>query len=517
MALTISADARLDGREELIAKLKPAGSPSDTDLILYAYEAWGEDCVKHLIGDFAFAIHDSNSQRLFCARDHFGVKPFFYARLGDDFIYSTNLNELRQDPRVSDTLNEMAIGDYLLFGVNQDLSTTTFKDIQRLPPGHSLTVTEGSIKIHPYWTSPAPNEVRFRDPASYVERFSELLSTAIEDRLRTERVAISMSGGLDSTSIAAIARTKLPNDSAVQAFTVVYDKLIPDEERYYSTVAATHLGIPITHLAADGYSLFDEQVPGDMDQAEPFLISAQTAQFNNLLRLCAAHGRVALTGYDGDAFMNEPGRWRFGVRSKLKRLFGKPRPEVALPQWIDESFAARTQLLDRLKQSWGRPVSLASPANPVWTALFEAYDRSATKLDLDVRHPFIDVRLVEFLSAIPVHPWRVKKQILRLAMKDKLPPVVINRPKTPLAGNPALQLVRHASVRWLDSFEVNPRLRDFVNLKLRRCVADEQTSDGLWANLRIYALNYWLTNSQPIVRRATTTQVNNRACMTSVA
>jgi len=172
-----------------------------------------------------------------------------------------------------------------------------------------------------------------------------------------------------------------------------------------------------------------------------------------------------------------------------------------LPEWIDESFAKRTHLLDRWKQSWTNPGNPASPANPIWTALFEGYDPGATRLTLEVRHPFIDVRLVEFLAAIPVHPWRVKKNILRLAMKDRLPAVVLNRPKTPLAGSPALQLVRHASVRWLDSFEVSPQLKEFVNLDLRRSIADEQTSDGLRASLRVFALNYWLTNSQPSDRR----------------
>ena len=509
---TITANARLDGRSELANKLALKQSATDDDLILHAYEAWGEDCVKHLIGDFAFAIRDDRTRRLFCARDHFGVKPFFYALAGDELIFSNSLNEIRMDPRVSDTLNEIAIGDYLLFGVNQDLSTTTFKDIQRLPPGHTLTFAGGSIKIHPYWKPSIPRKIRFRDANDYVERFSELLATAIQDRLGPDRVAVLMSGGLDSTSIAAVARAKR------HAFTVVYDNLIPDEERHYSTIAANHLNIPITHLSADRYSLFEERIPGDMNQPEPFLLSPLTAQYNDLLRLCASHSRVALTGYDGDAFMNEPGRWHFGIRSKLKRMFGKPSAEIALPEWIDESFAKRTRLLDRWKKSWNSRVDLASPANPLWTALFEGYDRSVTKLDLEVRHPFIDVRLVEFLSAIPAHPWRVKKHILRLAMKDKLPPAIINRPKTPLAGNPALQLVRHASVRWLDSFEVNPQLRDFVNLKLRPPVASEQTSDGLWANLRIFALNYWLTNSQPIVRRATTNQViDERTCMASVA
>ena len=519
MALTITADARIDGRDELINKLKRRltvkESPTDTDLLVYVYEAWGEDCVKHLIGDFAFAIYDDRSRRLFCARDHFGVKPFFYALSGDKLIFSNSINEIRQDLCVSDTLNEIAIGDYLLFGVNQDLSTTTFKDIKRLPPGHTLTFDGSSVTIRRYWTASIPHEIRFPDANAYVERLSELLMTAIQDRLRTDRVAVLMSGGLDSTSVAAIARTNC------HAFTVVYDSLIPDEERHYSTIAANHLRIPITHLSADQYSLFEERIAGDMNQPEPFLLSPLTAQFNDLLRLCANHSHVALTGWDGDAFMNEP---QTSFRSKLRQLFPK---RARLPQWIDPSFANRTSLLDRLinpiNQSpvnpiRGRPSATRLLNSPVWTSLFEGYHRSSTKLDLEIRHPLIDVRLVEYLLSVPATPWCVNKHILREAIKRQLPAAIVNRPKTALAGDPALQLTRCASVRWLDSFEVNPQLRDFVNLKLRQPVAGEQTSDGLWANLRIFALNYWLTNSQPIVRRATTNQVsNNRTCITSVA
>jgi len=510
--LWLKANARIDGREELIAKLKdkltPERSPTDAELILHAYQAWGDTCVKHLIGDFAFAIWDNRSQRFFCARDHFGVKPFFFTHISGVFNFSRSLNELRRDPRVSDELNETAIGDYLLFGVNQDLSTTTFKDIQRLPPGHTLTVTKESITVQRYWTPELSSEVRFRDRNSYVERFSELLILAVKDRLRTDRAAVLMSGGLDSTSVAAVAC----KHSNLQACTVVYDELIPDEERYYSTAAANHLGIPITHVVADRYSLFDEQVPGDMNQPEPFLLSPLTAQFNTSLRLCASHGRVALTGWDGDAFMNKPRPSRLKIRTRIKRLLRKRPPDPMLPEWVDESFAKQTNLHERLKHYSNHP------ANPVWASLFEGYDPGATKLDLEVRHPLIDVRLVEYLLSIPAVPWCVNKHILRLAMKDRLPATVLNRPKTALAGDPALQLVRRGSVRWLDSFEVNPQLSDFVNLDLRRSIADEQTPDGLWANLRIFALNYWLANSQPIDRRITENQIDkNRAYQTSIA
>jgi asparagine synthase (glutamine-hydrolysing) len=518
--LTIQANARIDARDELTTKLGLHGSATDSELILHAYEKWGDDCVKHFIGDFAFAISDNRRQRYFCARDHFGVKPFYYTYIDGQFAFSSSLNELRFDPRVSNALNEIAVGDYLLFGVNQDLSATIFKDIQRLPPGHTLTVANGSITVQPYWTPEPSTEVRFRDPGSYVERFSELLSRAVADRVNTDRVSISMSGGLDSTSLAAISHSQ---NKEVHAFTVVYDSLIPDEERRYSTLAANHLGIPITHLSADRYSLFDEQVAGEMDQPEPFLISALTGQFNDLLRHSVEFSSAMFTGYDGDAFMNEPQPSRLrAAKETIKRLIGKRvisegrAATEGLPySWLDESFAKRTNLLER----WTRPsINPASPANPMWTALFEGYDPSSTKLNLEVRHPFTDVRLVEFLASIPARPWRVNKYILRAAMKDKLPDAVVNRPKTPLFIDPALQLIRRGSVRCLESFEVSPQLRAFVNLNRRRSLADEETSDGLWANLRIFALNYWLTNSQPVVRRTSQTQVTKvAATKTSIA
>ncbi len=499
--MKICANARIDAHDERL---------SDAELILNAYEKWGDDCVKHLFGDFAFAIWDDHRKRLFCARDHFGVKPFFYTYIGDSFNFSSSLNELRLDPTVSNTLNEIAIGDYLLFGVNQDLSTTVFKDIQRLPPAHTLVVENNQIKIQRYWWPSISAEVRFRDPESYVERFSELLSAAVEDRLRTDRVAVSMSGGLDSTSVAAIARECI---AAVHAFSVVYDSLIPDEERHYSTIAAAHLKIPITHLNADGYSLFDEQVPGDMDQPEPFLVSPLTAQFHNLLRLCADFAPVALTGWDGDAFMHEP---PVKLRTRIRRMLRKDDDRGFFPEWMDESFARRTSLRERCKQFWSgnpegkRPAAMRALNSKMWTSIFEGYDPGATGLNLEVRHPFLDLRLIEYVLAIPSDPWCVNKHILRRAMSDKLPDAVLNRPKTGLPGDPALQLVRRASVRWLDSFEVSPQLRAFVNLGRRRSVVEEETSDALWASLRVFALNYWLTNSQPSVRRTSQMQENNR-------
>jgi len=132
--------------------------------------------------------------------------------------------------------------------------------------------------------------------------------------------------------------------------------------------------------------------------------------------------------------------------------------------------------------------------------LFEGYDPGSTGLPLEVRHPFIDVRLIRFLLSLPVVPWCINKHILRRAMSERLPPAILNRPKTPLASDPALHLVERTSVRCLDRFEVNPQLARFIDLNRRRARADEDTAAGHWADLRIFALNHWLTHSQPIDR-----------------
>jgi asparagine synthase (glutamine-hydrolysing) len=467
----IAADARIDGCTDR--------DLTDVERIVRAYETWGEDCVEHLIGDFAFAIWDKRTRRLFCARDHFGVKPFFYARASNSFIFSNRLNVLRLDPRVSDELNETAVNDYLEQGLNQDLSTTIFRDIQRLPGGHTLTVANGSVTTRRYWTLGIKNEVRFRDPQSYVERFNELLAAATNDRVRSNRVSISMSGGLDSTSIAVIARDLLRDGSAVQAVTVVYDELIPDRERRYSTLAASGIGIPIRHVKADNYSLFE----GEIDQPEPFLISPFAGQFKESLRVMAGHSPVALTGYDGDALMNEP------RRSLVAR--------VVRPFWEKIKTA---DLKSGFVFSRPRDATFRALQSKVWAPLFEGYDPGSTRLPLEVRHPFIDVRLVEYLLAIPARPWCTNKHILRRAMKHRLPDAILSRPKTPLAGDPALQLMRRASVRWLDSFEVTPQSERFVSPSLRRSLA-ENTPDAAWARLRLFAFNHWLTHSLPRVRR----------------
>ena len=260
----IVADVCVDDRQTLKDQLRASGltaldTLTDEQLILHAYTVWGCACVEHLLGDFAFVIWDGESRRLFCARDHFGVKPLYYTRLAKSLVVSNTLNCIRLHPQVSGALNEAAIGDFLLFGQNQDLATTVYQAIKRLPPAHTLTWTGDTLVIQRYWELPLDEPLHYAKPSDYVERFQELFSAAVADRLRMRDIGVAMSGGMDSTSVAAMAKRLLDDSSAVSnlnAHCIVYDSLIPDQERYWSGLAANYLKIPIRYLNADHYDLF---------------------------------------------------------------------------------------------------------------------------------------------------------------------------------------------------------------------------------------------------------------------
>ena len=328
----ITADARVDARADLIRKLESKGneklkSVTDAELILHAYHAWGEDCVNHLLGDFAFAIWDGPRKRLFCARDQFGVKPFYYACLKDCLIFSNTLNCVRIHPAVSDELNDLAIADFLLFDLNYNPATTTFADIQRLPPAHTLACAKEALYVNRYWTLPTDDPIYYKRSGEYVEHFRELLCTAVDDRLRTDHVGVFMSGGLDSTGVVATTHqllSKQTTSPGLRAYTVVYDRLIPDEERYYSGLVASALGIPIHYLVADDYDLYERWNQTQICTPEPCHEPTGLAISFDLLKEISSDVRVAFYGEGPDNLLRyewQPYIFHLIKNLQIKRLF----------------------------------------------------------------------------------------------------------------------------------------------------------------------------------------------------
>ncbi len=529
----VTADARLDGRDDLVKRLAAAGrtglaGATDAELVLHAYAAWGEGCVEHLLGDFAFAAWDAPRRRLFCARDHFGVKPFYYAETAGGLAFGNDLDCLRGHPAVSDRLNDQAVSDFLVLGYNHDPGTTTFADVRRLPPAHTLTWADGRLRLRRYWSLPDGGEpLPYRGEDS-VEEFRELLRKAVADRLRTRRVGVFMSGGLDSTALAATARAVLAEggpDFDLRAYTAVWDRLIPDEERRYAAQAAEALGVPVHFFASDDYRPFEGWDRPDLCTPEPIDEPTAKAFFDQADQV-TPHARVVLTGHGGDpALAPSPayllgllrrlrwGRWLaevvryararrrlppLGLKTALRRWLGRRRRHAPFPRWLNPQFAARL----RLRERWERlsaeadsphptqPLAHAALRSPYWARLFEGFDPGVTRRPLEFRHPFFDVRLVGWLLALPPLPWFTDKQLLREALRGVLPDAVRLRPKRPLAGDPLGELVRRGEVCWQDHLAPLESLKYYIDVAEVRRAAAAPGGDA-YAVVPALSLGYW--------------------------
>jgi len=259
---------------------------------------WGSACVEQLRGDFSFAIWDTVKEQLFCARDQLGVKPFYYANVGSVVVFSNSLDCVRRHPTVSERLNDLAIADFLVFGMNREPATTSFVDIQRLPPAHILECRRSNVSARRYWVLPVSAPICHRRPRECVEQFRELLDRAIADRLRTDSVAVFMSGGLDSSTVAASAQRILGLPTGVSAYTEVFDSLIPNEERRYATLVAKTLKIPI-EFHANEMTLSKDRDYEHHHLPEPVHSPGSDGGLGQL-REAAARNSVALTGYGAD-------------------------------------------------------------------------------------------------------------------------------------------------------------------------------------------------------------------------
>jgi asparagine synthase (glutamine-hydrolysing) len=549
----IVADARLDCRAELIAELQRARrevhfNAPDCELILQAYASWGTPCIDRLRGDFSFAVWDAGHKQLFCARDHFGIKPFYYAQVGELFLFSNTLNCIRMHPRVSGELNEAAIGDFLLFGLNYDNATTSLRDIQRLPPAHSLTVSARGVQSRCYWTPPTDGRIRYAKPEEYVENFQSLLEGAVADRLRTDHVGILLSGGLDSSSVAAVAKEvtgKRSRGTEIRAYTHVYESSIPDRDGDYAREVGEFLRIPVKFIAMDQVQLFEGYDDPELSWPEP-VDNPFLAVISDSYRNISAHCRVLLSGEGCDNLMDfqmwpytedlrrrrewwrlltdvanylwvRPFPWR-GIRARALRLVGKDPDQPIYPDWLDLEFSRRANLPERWKEqseppkSWGshpfHPRGHGSLALPHWTNMFEVEDPGATGYPVETRYPFLDLRMVSFLLAIPPFPWFFKKTLLREAMKGRLPERVRTRPKTPLQGDPVSAQLRLRGADRLKEMSWSTGLDRYVTRSALQVPHVKMSQGQLSVSLRPYYLNTWLQTG-PRVRYNLSARTHN--------
>jgi asparagine synthase (glutamine-hydrolysing) len=463
----ITADARLDNREELIQELSLTGAPADeipdSAIILEAYRKWGKSCPAHLLGDFAFAIWDRKERTFFCARDQFGIKPLYYARVGRNFAFSSCIDGLLQLDWVPRRLNEQRLASHLTtyFG---DTAATFYADISRLPPAHTLCASEEAVQVTNYWTLSPECETRFESQEEYVEAFRALFQQAVRRRLRTTcRIGAMLSGGLDSSSIAGVAGHFLGEEGrgSLATFSAVFDEVPQSNERRFIDAAVKFGGFEPSYLAADQCNPF--LAPLELEDAQGEAHVAANMFLNwGLYGLARDRGvRVLLDGFDGDTTISHgityllelarakrwlkfsqlvpaaaricdcPPRqlwweyfWQYGLSPKLPHGVLRVGRGVARRwrRWrgkdtsgqtqsvLDPCFAKRIGLREyraSLKSTSGRAAWTEKEAHyqtiawGVMPATLEMLQEAAAPFGIELRFPFWDRHLVEFCLGLP--------------------------------------------------------------------------------------------------------------------
>ncbi len=535
----ITADVRIDDQAALRRKLEAAGRRlveplSDADLVLHAYHVWGQACVEHLLGDFAFVIWDGRRQLIFAARDQMGIKPLFFVAQGQTVAVSNTLNCLRMHPAVSDNLNRDAIESYLATGMNAYLELTAFTDIQRLPPAHTLTISDGNIDVRLYWALPYPEPLDETRPDVIVDTFRDLLETAVADRLRTDKVAVLMSGGLDSPSIAAIAhnRKRSPDRHATEAwaFTGTYTSTLEDDEEYWAKLAADFIGINISWLSFDlpaPLSHWNDSHWNSVEPSDGLLTNLYYLKDGNV----PAYSRVSMFGYGADPILFPSRTYLIALARQraFRRLFSdvssyyqmrrrlpSPYLRTALRRGFSDdpglsgdgletartsANVSSTPTTTRQPQWLWRPEAFRNTSSDGWAALLASYDPGNTGLQMEARFPFFDLRLVNFALSLPSVPWCTQKEVLRQAMAGLLPEPTLSRLKQPLRGDPVEAMIDGAhDSGWPNLLRDVPAVGDFVDvdLAIQEAFAYNVKRDRVTYEsekvMRPYALAYWLKN-----------------------
>ncbi|TYL36440.1 asparagine synthetase B [Natronococcus pandeyae] len=549
----LTADVRLDNRAELIAELdleRRRNRPTtDGELLLAAYERWGDRCPNRLLGAFVFAIWDDEQNRVFCARDHVGIRPLYYHLSDNLFVFGSEIRALRASPDVPTPLNEVRIGEHLA-GLFEDKTGTAYRSISRLPPAHTMTVTPEDVTSRNYWTPDPSRELQLDSDQAYAERFKELFEKAVRCRLRSTRpVGATLSGGLDSSSITTTAADLTPDQYELPTFSAVFDAVPESNERRFIEDVIDETTVAPTFVSPNKTSPLPD-TDGFASRDGPIAIPTLYVHRELCRAASQRNVRVLLHGFGGDSTVSygftalpeytHTGYWRrllhetecvadrfdVPVRTVLWGTVLKPMiPSLVRDVWgrvqgwdslierinstIDPEFADRIGLQERIQRfEIDRPPvkdfvrghhyrNLTSGFVPF---SLESSDRTAARFGLEVRYPFLDKRLIEYCLALPPEQFLRNgwsRSILRRAMGTRLPDTVAARVwKTDLSEAFSSALITHERDRLeklsnspahVDAYIDRPALQQAIDRLLT-----DQTLDDARPVWRALTLEDWL-------------------------
>ena len=481
----ITFDGRIDNREELVSLLETEASSSgevtDARLVLSSYRKWGDQCVAHLLGDFAFAIWDAPKRRLFCARDPLGVRPLFHASLGDTFICGSEIRSLFALPGLSKQA-DLAILAGRLMRKCVEFDDTLYKGVFRVPLAHSLTVSREATRLQRYWDIDPERQIHHRSDDEYAEHFRELLFDAVRCRLRaTAPVAGMLSGGLDSSGIVCAAESIRAaggiTDPRFETFSMVFDRFTSGDERFIDAVlnrstikANRHVADrDLTVAAIARHQLY----PGVIYSPQMMVLGAMLHEMRD------AGFRVMLDGTGGDELAGNGfhhrmalvrrGQWRTlwppvreyaaaynisavglfldlclrpAVPEPIKAIYRRLRrraPQSPFSTIVPEAMLRQTGVRERIANPAAAPAFRDPMKSDMYTAIFsgwaptvltENYELMVSLHGIEMRQPYRDRRLVEFALAVPPDQlWRKgwSRVVFRNAMKGIVPDQILQR------------------------------------------------------------------------------------------
>lgn len=511
--------AELERGLERAAGARGADYAAEPDelLALHAYREWGPECVRRLAGDFALAVWDARASQLFAAVDPAGIRPLHYHEGPRAFLLASEAQQLFAAPWVGRELDARVVHALLAESFPGD-GSTVFREVKRLPGGCALTWRQGAVRVHRYWDPPR-RAVRFPRDGDYVERFRELLGEAVASRLRARGpVAIHVSGGLDSCSIAATAARAVP-PGGLRAITAVFDGFDEYERELARAVPAMY-GVPHHEIAVANDRYHETEARYLRDQADPFLIHDPVL----FERMCESARsldcRVVLTGLGGNQALSSVFLLLNSMRSlRVRRAWREfrrwhelegrqyygslPRAALVWARWLVPEALVRPlsrqrrevrRLLKaepgaRRAPRWGGSFRRAEyeldvPAtglpDPWVTAgkdanIMASVERIFSRCGTEARHPFYDSRLLEYLLGVPERILVANglgKAILREAMRGILPDSLLGR-----VGNANYQVLLHAGIRQ----ENGARLRGLLGGELASSRFVHEATVRRWA------------------------------------
>ncbi|MGE5473823.1 MAG: asparagine synthase (glutamine-hydrolyzing) [Ignavibacteriales bacterium] len=447
-------------RDELILKGYKFSSNSDTEVLLFSYIEWKEECVYKLNGIYAFGIWDTKEQTLFLARDRAGVKPLFYSDLKNGLIFASEIKSLLAHPGVETEVDLTGICELFLIGPARSPGCGVFKDIYELKPGYSMIYSrERGKRISKYWDLTSSHHED--DITTTVITLRELLKNSITRQLTADvPVCTFLSGGLDSSAITAIAAKEF-NNNGVQLHTFSID--YKDNRKFFTPNSfEPNSDEDFIEIVSKDYATYHHYITIDTPQLVEALDDALYARDlpgmadidSSLYLFCKEvkkHATVALSGECADEIF---GGYPWFTKDELINSDTFPwsrnislRKNIMIP-YLREKINAEEYIDARYKETLADVPTIEGEElgearirqifylNLKWfmTTLLDRKDRMSMATGLEVRVPFCDHRLMEYVWSIP---WKVKylnnreKGLLRQSLKGILPDSIIERKKSP--------------------------------------------------------------------------------------